>query len=228
MKQFLLLVACVACVASSVGHAKEKTAIWGIVASDIADYADYANYYGDRQSVDDGFGGVWNVYKGEKPRGVWGTFYAVWRPTNEQGKDVMVGEYYDRRVDLLSLRYGSLPPEAALDLAFYGYRTGMKKIHNDAFMKIHLWVDPQTGCVNEVGYMFNYDSLPYGMVLPAIPPRNYAMYEDIVKKMVRFDIAEVREADTDMKTDIVYQFWVRFSEFGTVEGEPDFLQTKPL
>lgn len=178
---------------------------------------------GDRyfsSSVDDGFGGVWG--------------FGYSSPYNTIGMSRSFNDnvrYYDpipRGIDeypynnQLKFDERSLPLDAGLGVAFYGYLTALNK----AGVKIEatLWLSMDTGEISDVWFRA---VLPGNELMLSVPPRNFSLYEDILKKTVKFEIptgivhSEKMERYNVKPESIYYQYDIEFP--APAEGEPDFL-----
>lgn len=186
--------------------------------------------------VDDGFGGFWGFnYNGSNimllKHGS-GTRTIEHNSSQEQ--------YYDKVVKLNDM---SMTPEAVISFAFYGYLT---ELHNkDAFMTAYLWISINTGEIDEVWFSIPYFKYSTNRkILLSVPPRNFTLLADLLKKTVKFDVPKdiidsfniytygkkewnkfKKKYGNDVKLDddikIFYKLRIKFP--APTEGEPDFL-----
>lgn len=169
-------------------------------------------------TIDDGFGGIWNFCYDigriflRRPGNKYPIYFTNWPLYfNEKLK-------FDER---------SLPPEAALPVAFYGYLTGLR--NDKGSTEVYLWVNQETGEIDEVGFDISLGRSDVMKSL-AIPPRNFTVYEDIIKKTVKFkpphgifDSVDKHRYGSNIKPEngIRYKIDIKFP--APAEGEPDFI-----
>ncbi len=184
--------------------------------------------------IDDGAGGIWKFEDA-------GGDFVLQRPSNDNllGRISISGNgsklyYYN---SALKLDAKSHPLKAGVNKAFYGY---LKALHDtQSYMSVDLWVNPVTGEINEVAFLIDKKTLPFkdylrtpevkkeveniNNVRLSIPPKCFTIYEEILKKTVKFKPPH-DPLDTDDLVDpqdgLLYTFRVGFP--APEEGEPDF------
>lgn len=155
--------------------------------------------YASQTSVDDGFGGEWNVEKKRYLKGgiitdvkdgvigesEYHNVYELYRSSdrvfNGLAKEMSTRKYGD----WLMLNEKSLLPAAGANAAFYGYLAELKKAM-DA-LSVYFWIDSSTGKITEVGFRFEADNDE--RVVFSIPAWHFTMYERILKETVFFDFS---------------------------------------
>lgn len=171
-----------------------------------------------RTNVADGFGGIWEFSYGLVSIG-------FTRPSSNEFYIPPLGDkplYFNLK---LKFDERSLPVEAGINLAFYGYLTELNK--KRARLTVLLWVNPDTGEIDEVGFVIGLKK--NNKVILSVPPRCFTLYEDILKKAVKFEPPHGIFDPENMKgygkinpeDGIFYKFDIVFP--APAEGEPDFL-----
>lgn len=173
--------------------------------------------YKTHSTVQDGFGGVWNFdYMSNN-------IFLI-RSSNKY--PVLFGASGpDCFNEKLKFEERSLPLEAGINLAFYGYLKALNQ-YTDG-MTVSLKVNPDTGKIDEVGFMV---LSPKNGIMLLVPPRCFTLYEDILKKTVMFkplhgifDLANTKgDGEIYPRYGVCYIFDVNFPT--PANGEPNFLQ----
>ncbi len=145
------------------------------------------------------------------------------RPSNKYPVEYGVRRIYFNQK--LKFEDRSLSVEAGVNLAFYGYLTALNKDKSRPPV-VYLWVNPETGEIEEVAFLL---WLTRNKELLSVPPRNFTLYEDILKKTVKFEVPHgIFDPNTDgydrtrkPEDGIYYEFDIKFP--APAAGEPDFL-----
>lgn len=172
------------------------------------------DYYAGKTSVDDGFGGIWYVkdIRDDDKKDLFAPEYILWRSSNRfvQRDSLRFGIHVSDDMDKLPLDPKSLPVLQGMNEAFYGYIKGVSQM--GCRVSLLLWIDPHTGMIDEVAFRFQAIT-GYGVNMgAAIPPRNYALYEDILKKTVIFDVENVDFTERDIKSNYCYAQSISFRD----------------
>lgn len=175
------------------------------------------DYYLGKTSVPDGFGGTWNVITD-----VWydGISYYLVRPStpySQSDPKHRTGDWLE--TDKKKFR----PTKGQLRRAFWGYRHALQNAIDNT-LYIYLWVDPRSGRVKEVAYEFKYTLERAPQPMHAIPPMNYTIFESILKRTVRFDVANYRFSEREISSGYCFMFWKNFKYVYPDKHEPDLVK----
>lgn len=192
------------------------------------------DYYAGKTSIDDGFGEVWHGLN-------WGTDFILKRPSNNYHIARAEPSRYNYWQTVLEFDDHSLPIGYGIKTAFYGYLTALKNIRS--FIKVFLWINPDTGAIDEVAFQLGFDNVnsdtgakryegtwkTRNNIRASIPPRCFTIYEDILKKTVKFKPlkgieSHLKKAEKyTIRTDTgIYYQWGGYEFPAPEEGEPDF------
>lgn len=226
----LLICAAPAWAQQSETEKKVYTSIKEIVDAEL-----YASENNDEiPLIDDGFGEVWHGLN-------WGTDFILKRPSNNYHIARAEPSRYNYWLTVLEFDDHSLPIGYGIKTAFYGYLTALK--NSGSGIVVFLWINPDTGAIDEVAFKFGFDG-PHSDTIAkryegtwktrnniraSIPPRCFTIYEDILKKTVKFKplkgieshLKKVEKYTNRTDTGICYQ-WGGYEFPAPEEGEPDF------
>lgn len=178
--------------------------------------SDYPDYYTGKTSVDDGFGGTWNVIMDEGSVGNDKVDIMILRrPTSPP----VTRKYFKSGHPIEGKR--ALPAELGVNLAFYGY---IKELSDSAcILSYELHEDPFTGEIKYVEFQFwsHHDA---NYLLRAVPPWNYTLYEEILKRTVKMFVYNRGYKPEDNPENLRNFMIVSFDDFAPGKDEPDFFQ----
>lgn len=170
------------------------------------------DYYAGKTSIDDGFGGTWNI-KNIVHSNEFAPEYVLWRPSNRflPNRDsilyggIQPGGAIERR---LRLAKHSTPLLQSVEAAFWGYIKGVSQM--GGLVSFFLWVDPESGFIKEVAFMFQGMPDTGVNMGAAIPSRNYTIFEEILKKTVFFDMTDMEFTENDIESNYCYYYTMDF------------------
>lgn len=175
--------------------------------------------YAGKSSVDDGFGGTWNVEDVQDDKD-YAPDYILRRPSNRFSQKGIIDVSGDWNKLPLYSESGPIVP--GMNVAFHGYIKGLVKMGGK--ISVVVWIDPNTGIIDEVAFMFQAYHRHGVNMGAAIPPRNYALFEDILKKTVFFDVKNIDFTERNIESNYCYSFKIPFRDVSGLNHSPDFLE----
>lgn len=172
------------------------------------------DYYAGKTSIDDGFGGTWNV-KNMNDTDDWKYFapyYVLWRESNrfvpKRNAKIYAINVSEAILDKLRFAKHSTPLLQSVEVAFWGYIKGVSQM--GGLVSLLVWIDPESGVIKEVAFKFQGVTESGVNMGAAIPPRNYTIFEEILKKTVFFDMTDMEFTERDIESNYCYSHTMNF------------------